>query len=406
MNECVPNGWGKFKLKEILKRVRNPVEVKEDAVYREIGIRSHGKGIFHKEEITGEKLGNKSVFWVEPNCFIVNIVFAWELAVAKTTSYESGFIASHRFPMYQAKEGKSNVDFITYFFNTSKGKYLLNLASPGGAGRNKTLGQGDFLELEVMIPKDVDEQLKIASILSTWDKAIELKEKLVEQKKEQKKGLMQKLLTGEVRLLGFDGKWKKAKLGDLGKSYNGLSGKKAEDFGKGKPYIPYKTIFADSKIDLKLMDFVALDKGEKQNTAKYGDIFFTTSSETRNEVAMSSVLLDEVNEVYLNSFCFGYRLNNFDFLIPEFARFLFRSRNFRSQVFKLAQGSTRFNISKNEVMKISVQLPSVEEQKEIALILNKADKEVKLLEKQVKEMKEQKNGLMQNLLTGKIRVKV
>jgi type I restriction enzyme, S subunit len=258
----------------------------------------------------------------------------------------------------------------------------------------------------IPVPSNRNEIKKIALILSTWDKAIELKEKLIEQKKELKKGLMQKLLTREVRLPGYKDEWKIVRLGEIGKTYNGLSGKSTEDFGEGKPYIPYKTIFDDAKIDLNKLDYVEIEAGENQNSAKYGDIFFTTSSETPDEVAMSSVLLDHVNEIYLNSFCFGYRLNNFSVLLPEFAQFLFRSDGFRRKTFSLAQGSTRFNISKNEVMKIEVSLPSIEEQKSIAEILSYSDKEIKLLDKQVEFLKQQKKGLMQLLLTGKVRVQV
>ena len=264
----------------------------------------------------------------------------------------------------------------------------------------------DLNSFQFPFPKSEKEQKKIISILSTWDKAIELKEKLIEQKKELKKGLMQKLLTGEVRLPGFEGVWKKVRLGNIGKTYNGLSGKSAEDFGEGKPYIPYKTIFDDSKIDINKLDYVRIEENEKQNKAKYGDIFFTTSSETPDEVGMSSVLLDHIDEVYLNSFCFGYRLNDFNVLHPEFAQYLFRSNGFRKKTLSLAQGSTRFNISKNEVMKIEVLLPPIEEQKLIASILTNSDREIKLLQKQVELIKEQKKGLMQLLLTGKVRVKV
>ena len=86
------------------------------------------------------------------------------------------------------------------------------------------------------------EQQKIAQILSTWDKAIQLRKQLIEEKKEQIKGLMQWLLTGEVRLPGFDGEWEVVKLGDIGQTFNGLSGKTAKEFGEGKPFITYKNI--------------------------------------------------------------------------------------------------------------------------------------------------------------------
>lgn len=96
---------------------------------------------FYKEEVSAVEIGNKRVFWVEPDCFVVNIVFAWERAVARTTEQEKGMIASHRFPMYKPKKDIVDLDYITKYFITKRGQNVLMLASPGGAGRNKTLGQ-------------------------------------------------------------------------------------------------------------------------------------------------------------------------------------------------------------------------------------------------------------------------
>ncbi len=190
----------------------------------------------------------------------------------------------------------------------------------------------------------------------------------------------------------------------MGKTFNGLRNKTAKDFGKGKAYIPYKNIFDNPKIDIKNLDYVNILDGENQNKVKYGDILFTTSSETPDEVGMSSVLLEEVSELYLNSFCFGFRLKDFEILLAEFARFFFRGDLFRRKVFKLAQGSTRFNLSKNEMMKLNIKLPPIQEQKSIAQILSTGDREIDLLQKEVDQLKLQKRGLMQLLLTGIVRV--
>ena len=133
--------WRTVSIGDILERQAVPINVDGNELYREIGIRSHGKGLFHKDPVTGEELGNKSVFEIIPDCLVLNIVFAWERAVAKTTSNEIGMIASHRFPMYKPKEGVLNLDYIVRYLITDKGKRLLELASPGGAGRNRTLGQ-------------------------------------------------------------------------------------------------------------------------------------------------------------------------------------------------------------------------------------------------------------------------
>ena len=202
--------------------------------------------------------------------------------------------------------------------------------------------------------------------------------------------------------------WEVVRLGEIGKTYNGLTGKNADDFQNGNAkFITYKNIFDNSKIDISILENVKINVNEKQNKVKYGDIFFTTSSETPYEVGMSSILLENINkEVYLNSFCFGFRLKNFKKLLPEFAVFYFRSFPIRSKIIKLAQGSTRFNLSKIQVMKIKLKLPSLQEQQKIADVLSTADREIKLLKKELEELKKQKKGLMQRLLSGEVRVKV
>ncbi len=93
----VPKGWVNAKISDVLERVSIPVTPEQGVSYREIGIRSHGKGTFHKEAVTSVELGNKRVFQVVEDALVLNIVFAWEQAVAKTTTSEAGFIASHRF---------------------------------------------------------------------------------------------------------------------------------------------------------------------------------------------------------------------------------------------------------------------------------------------------------------------
>ncbi|MDR6921089.1 restriction endonuclease S subunit, partial [Chryseobacterium sp. 2987] len=105
-----------------------------------------------------------------------------------------------------------------------------------------------------------------------------------------------------MRFFGFTQDWERKKLGEIGETYSGLSGKTKEDFGTGKPYIQYKQVFDNSKIDISRFDYVRINETENQNRVKYGDILFTTSSETPEEIGMSSVLLDEIDELYLNSF--------------------------------------------------------------------------------------------------------
>ena len=186
--------WKQYKCKDIFDKVGVPVELKKDGLYREIGIRSHGKGIFHKDEVTGAEIGNKRVFWIEQNCFILNIVFAWERAVAKTTKNEIGMIASHRFPMYKPKTGIVDLDYITKFFITDQGKDILEMASPGGAGRNKTLGQKEFAESNILIPS-YEEQMKIGKTIEALDELINLNFFKYEELKKIKKYMLKNMFV-------------------------------------------------------------------------------------------------------------------------------------------------------------------------------------------------------------------
>ena len=192
-----------------------------------------------------------------------------------------------------------------------------------------------------------------------------------------------------MRFPEFSEEWTKTTLGKIGETFNGLTGKSGSDFGQGSPYITYKSIFDNSKIDLSRVEYVTITDTERkkqtQNEVQYGDIFFTTSSETPDEVGMTSVLLDEVKDCYLNSFCFGYRLNSITDVLPEYMRFYLRSNTIRRRLFVLAQGSTRFNISKGEVMGLTIKLPGTAEQRKIAQLLamieDRIATQIKIIEK-------------------------
>jgi type I restriction enzyme S subunit len=184
--------WKEMEVKKILKRYSEPVIVDSEKYYIQIGIRSHGKGIFYKEPVQGKILGNKRVFWIKEDLLTLNIVFAWERAIAKTSKNEIGMIASHRFPMYKPVDAVLDLDYILYFFLTPRGKYYLELASPGGAGRNKTLGQTEFENLKFKIPS-FNEQLKISSFLNSIDKQIEFVTQQIEQSIKFKDGILQNM---------------------------------------------------------------------------------------------------------------------------------------------------------------------------------------------------------------------
>ena len=157
---------------------------------------------------------------------------------------------------------------------------------------------------------------------------------------------------------------------EIGRSYSGLSGKSGEDFGQGSPYITYLNVYQNSIVDEKQIDLVSINANENQNTISYGDILFTLSSETPNETGIGCVYLGQSGKYYLNSFCFGVSITKINKIYPQYLAYLVSSSKFRRFVYPLAQGSTRFNLHKNDFMKKKFVLLPIDKQKEIATVLD------------------------------------
>ncbi len=260
-------------------------------------------------------------------------------------------------------------------------------------------------DMYIKFPKDIAEQNRIATALSDIDSLIESLGKLIQKKRNIKQGAMQELLTGKKRLKGFTKPWVEKTLGEIGYTYNGLTGKSSNDFGVGNSkYITFLNVLNNVILRVDQFEKVDVKPSENQNKAKFGDLFFNTSSETPEEVGICAVLQNDLDNLYLNSFCFGFRLTDKtnDGL---FLSYLFRSKSGRDIMTALAQGSTRYNLSKDQFLKTAILLPStLEEQTAIARILSDMDKEIEALEAKQKKYKSIKEGMMQELLSGRIRL--
>lgn len=248
----------------------------------------------------------------------------------------------------------------------------------------------------------LQEQQKIANFLTNIDKIIEKQDEKVENLEKYKKGMMQKIFSQEVRFKKDDGgeypEWEERKLGKLGETYTGLSGKTKDNFGFGKAkYITYMNVFKNIKIDIDMVDSVDVAINETQNRVLSGDILFTTSSETPEEVGMASICLFDCKDLYLNSFCFGFRLKNIESVYGEFLVYLLRSQKIRKKITILAQGSTRYNLSKNELMKMNVNIPCLEEQQKIANFLSYIDTIIEKEKQKLEYLREWKKGLLQQM---------
>ncbi|TVM14230.1 hypothetical protein DPQ33_17710 [Oceanidesulfovibrio indonesiensis] len=396
----VPDGWSLIKVEDLLEQIRIPVQVEPNEYCQEIGIRSHGRGIFHKEPVLGQTLGDKRVFKVVPGCLILNIVFAWEQAVATTSTKEEGFIASHRFPQYKAKNSACCVDFLHRFFLSPRGKYLLGIASPGGAGRNKTLGQKEFGRVVVPTPP-LPEQKKIARILSIWDKAIETVDKLIENSQQQKKALMQQLLTGKKRLPGFSGEWKKVRLGKVAQINPKKSAKPKDGLVS---FVPMEAVSETAHIT-------------SLTTRNYDEVSKGFSAFADNDVLVAKITpcFENGKGAQAANLVNGIGFGTTEFhvirakkdLYSRFIYYITNSYEFRFRGEANMQGSAGQRRVPTDFLKAyPIHLPPFEEQKSICARLDSLTSTIQVLYNNKAFFTREKQSLMQQLLTGKRRVQV
>jgi len=395
----IPEEWECVPFTKLFDRASVPVIVEPEDTYQEIGIRSHCKGVFFKEKVTGRKIGNKRVFWCQPGTLVFNIVFAWEQAVAVLGPETEGLIASHRFPMYRARNGYASEMFYLWFFSSLRGKHGLALASPGGAGRNKTLGQGglDFLFLPTL---PLPEQERIAEVLSAWDRAIALTDRLIDAKQRWKKGLMQQLLTGRFRFTEF-GKPARKK-GELPKGWKKVRLGKLADISMGTS--PSSDNYNNSGVGLPLI---------QGNT----DIVNRTTNPTRWTSQVTTVC--EPDDLIMSvrapvgkiaksqhKACVGRGACVIAIRGGHSKEFIFQILlDAETAWHRLGQGSTFACITGKEIRSDQFPVPLQREQRRIASCLSACDRIIQLLALKRDCLQEQKKGLMQKLLTGEVRVK-
>lgn len=286
--------------------------------------------------------------------------------------------------------------FANALLNTSE--FDKEIAKNMGATINQLTGYM-FKQMVFFMPGK-EEQEKIGSLFSTLENTITLHQRKLEGLSKLKKSLLQKMfpkngsLGPELRFPGFTGDWEQHKLGDLGHTYGGLSGKSKQDFGHGDArFVTYMNVFSNPIGDPCMVDSIEID--DRQSRVRKGDVLFTTSSETPDEVGMSCVWPSDSENLYLNSFCFGYRPTTK--INSNFLASLLRSPSVREKIIFLAQGISRYNISKNKVMEISIPLPSEEEQSQIGDFFTQLDKTITLHQRKLESLKKLKKSLLQQM---------
>ena len=197
-----------------------------------------------------------------------------------------------------------------------------------------------------------------------------------------------------IRFKGFSDAWEQRKLGEMGQTYTGLSGKTKDDFGHGQArFVTYMNVFSNPISNPEMTEPIEIDP--KQNEVEVGDVFFTTSSETPEEVGMSSILLEKRGKTYLNSFCFGFRPS--EKIDSYYLAYMLRSESARAKITLLAQGISRYNISKNKVMEIAVSLPSLDEQKMIGQYFSQLDNLITLHQRKFEKLTNVKKSMLEKM---------
>ena len=274
-----------------------------------------------------------------------------------------------------------------YLFQYLKAPFLMEYVDKKATGGTiKHLNQNILVDFPLLMPSKA-EQEAIGDYFERLDNLITLHQRKYNKLLNVKKSMLEKMFPKngsnipEIRFKGFTDPWEQRKLGDMGSTFTGLSGKTKEDFGHGDAkFITYMNVFSNSIADLQMTETVEIDS--KQNCVKAGDVFFTTSSETPEEVGMSCVMPENADNTYLNSFCFGYRpTEKFDL---NYLAYVLRSESFRKEMTFLAQGISRYNISKNKVMEVEIPVPSLDEQSKVGRYFSNLDNLITLHQREWK----------------------
>lgn len=280
-----------------------------------------------------------------------------------------------------------------WFYYYFQHKNIFNSLTRQGAGRYK-LTKSALEKMKIKYPT-IKEQEKIVEILSTWDSAIEKQEQLIEKKKEFKKGLMQRLLSGEVRFKEFKDEWKCKCLGEF------LDENKEKTLSQDEC-----EILTSSRSGMYFQkDYFSKEVASKNNIGYRiiykGDFTYRAMSDDGNFTFNRNNLIDKgcVSPAYS---VFKVKENT----NAEFINYILNSNIFSKEIKKCIQGGTRLALRYSELVKIKIIVPEIQEQEKIAKMLTAVDREIELLEKELEALKLQKKGLMQRLLTGEVRVKV
>lgn len=308
--------------------------------------------------------------------------------------------------------------FFTHSFKKTIPQYVyqyfltINWRKYSEASGVPSLSKAIIQNIKLNLPP-LPEQRKIANILGTWDKAISTTERLIDNSKQQKKALMQQLLTGKKRLLDdsgkpFEGEWEEVSLEEHIESFtNGYAFTASNYKTNGIPIVTMGNIGLDGSFNARISkrNYWENDKSLDKYLIAKGDLLIAMTDVTPDKNLIGRMTIVNVDEVfYLNQRVGLIRLKSS--IDTAFLKYLSNDLKWRKYSIAVSASGVQANMSTKDIKKGKLQLPSIEEQQKIAVVLTNADEEIELLEQQFADLKQEKKALMQQLLTGKRRVKV
>lgn len=384
------SNWKSFRFDQIAKNISERVDPNNTHLETYVGLEHIDSENIHitrsgtPDDVDGQKLR----FYKGDIIFGRRRAYQRKAAIAEC----DGFCSAHALVL---RANPDVIDSMLFPFFLHSDSFMHRAIDISVGSLSPTINWGTLKNQEFLLPPK-PQQAKITELLWAMDEVIEKEKESTMKYKTFFNRFLFDSLSG--RLSENPETWYEYTFGDLGESYGGLTGKSKNDFGKGAPYVTYINIYKNTKVDINQIDYVIVNEGEKQNEVKYGDILLTGSSETPEEVGMSSVVLDSIKGYYLNSFCFGFRLHDFKTLLPEYARYLMRGKEVRLFMYNHAQGSTRFNLSKTTVKnKLKISLPKIEEQKKIASKLEEMEELLNTYETMIGRSKSLQKSLINQI---------
>ena len=360
--------------------------------YIRLGIRSHCKGTFHELVKIENILSADKMYIVPKNNLILNITFAWEQAIAITDDNDEGKYISNRFPTFAFKDNQLPT-FYKYIIPQKRLKYDLNVASPGGAGRNRVLNKKLFLSIPVNIPL-LKEQEKISKFLTTVDKKITNLKNTITSLENQKKGLLQQIFSQKLRFKDKNGNnypnWEKKKLGDIGSFSRGGNLSKSDLSKKGTSCILYGELYTYYN------EFATEIKSKTLNTtnlvlSKKYDVLLPLSGETAEDISTCTCIF--FDDIALGSDLLIFRSSFFD---GRFMSLLLKYK-YKYKIAQIAQGKSIVHISEKNIKNINIKIPCIEEQQNIADFILIFTKKLENQKAQLEHWKQIKKGLLQQM---------